>query len=106
MWREICWLCQVNQNTAPHNCVCCGSCYSTLLSETLHKCVVIASLLDNANKWKKEEERAGMQLLRDYCDGDERHVDAFVTIVIMGLSGEEETLKKSNNDLEMIKLRG
>lgn len=45
--------------------------------------MVIASLLDNANKWKKEEERGGMRKLRDYCDGDEHHIDAFVTIVIM-----------------------
>lgn len=68
--------------------------------------MVIASLLDNANKSKKEEEGGGMCVLSDYCDGDERCIDAVVTIVIMNLSGEEETLKKSNKGLGMIKLRG
>jgi len=47
-----------------------------------------------------------MCVLSDYCDGDERCIDAVVTIVIMNLSGEEETLKKSNKGLGMIKLRG
>ena len=40
------------------------------------------------------------------CDGDERPVNAIVVIAIMSLSGEEETLRKDNKGLGMVKLRG
>lgn len=40
-------------------CVCASYC-STLLSELLHRSVVIASLLDSVSKWKKEGEGGGI----------------------------------------------
>jgi len=86
-------------------CVC-GSCCSTLFSESLHKCVAIASLPDNVSKWKKEGGRGGLCVLGDSCDGDECHVNATVVTAIRSLSGEEERLRKDNQDLGMVKLRG
>lgn len=86
-------------------CVC-GSYCSTLLSESLHKHVAIASLRDSVSKWKKEGDRGGMCVLSDCWDGDECRVNAIVVIVIMSLSGEEETLRKDNKDWGMVKLRG
>lgn len=45
-------------------------------------------------------------MLGDCCSGDECQVIAIVVIVIMSLSEEEETLRKDNKDLRMVKLRG
>lgn len=43
------------------DCMCvCGSYCSTLLSESLHRSVAIANLLDSVSKWKKEGERGGI----------------------------------------------
>lgn len=108
MWREnlyIDYVRSIRRLLLAVVCVC-GSYCSTVLSESLHKLLVIASLLDSVCKWKKERERGGMCVLSDCCDGDECHVNASVVIVIMTLSGEEETLRKDNKGLWMVKLRG
>lgn len=44
-------------------------------------------------------------MLSDCPDGGECHVSASV-VVIMSLSGKEETLRKDDKDLGMVKLRG
>lgn len=46
-----------------------------------------------------------MCVLSNCPDGDECHISASV-VVIMGLSGQEETLRKDDKDLGMVKLRG
>lgn len=45
-------------------------------------------------------------MLSDCPDGGECHVSASVVVVIMSLSGKEETLRKDDKDLGMVKLRG
>ena len=46
-----------------------------------------------------------MCVLRDCCDGDECHVNAIVVTAVTSLSGKEETLRKDNKDLGMVKFR-
>lgn len=82
----------------------CGSYSSTLLSESLHESAVVATLLNSASKWKKEGGRGRMCVLSDCPDGIECHVNVNV-VVIMSLSGQEETLRKGAKDLEIVKLR-
>lgn len=63
-----------------------------------------ASLLNSASEWKKEGEKGEVCVLRDCPNGDECYVNASV-VVIMSLSGQEETLRKDDKDLGMVKLR-
>lgn len=78
-----------------------------MLPKSLHESVVVATLLSSASKWKKEGEgKGGMCVLSNCPDGDECHVNANVVVVVMSLSGHEETLGKDDKDLRMIKLRG
>lgn len=100
------WHYQVNQKTVTSHCVFCGSYCSTLLPELLHESGVVATLLNGASKWKKEGESGGLCELSGCPDGDECHVNANVVVVIMSLSGHEETLGKDDRDLGMVKLRG
>lgn len=62
-----------------------------------------ASLLNSASEWKKEGEKGEVCVLRDCPNGDECYVNA--SVVIMSLSGQEETLRKDDKDLGMVKLR-
>lgn len=78
-----------------------------MLPKSLHESVVVATLLNRASKWKKEGEGKGGMCVHSNCpSGDERHINANVVVVVMSLSGQEETLGKDDKYLGMIKLRG